>query len=218
MKKRILATLTTATLTLTLAFTPITVSYKDAGGVTHTVEKNSEIILEDVAGIITEDTTHVDGLDDAILIVSIEQDGKYDELQEYMVGLINEKRAEAGVEPVVLDDDLSSSARYRSAHMFTKNYFSHYYNKVAQPSPVHQAICDGINYTWIGENIFRTRASFDLTTRYTEEELMERAINGFCNSPSHYKIMIKEKATRVGIGIYFNENKSHMYITQLYSN
>lgn len=214
MKRKLFSILSASILSLLLAVIPFILTPVSSNSFSNA----QEFIKDDVAGIITESTTHVDGLDDSVLIASIEQDLSYDELQSYMVDLINEQRAAAGVDPVVLDDDLCSSASYRSAHMCMNSYFSHYYNKVAQPSPVHQAICDGINYTWIGENIFRSRASFDLTTRYTEEELVERAMRGLVNSSSHYKIMVKSKATKVGIGIFFNEDKSHFYVTQLYSN
>lgn len=212
MKHNILTFLSTITLFLALILPPCSLISGPNDGIPNS------FIMDDVAGMITEDTTHVEGLDDSVLAASIIQDMEYDELQAYMVELINEQRTAAGVDPVVLDEDLCSSASYRSAHMCMNEYFSHYYNNVAQPSPVHQAVCAGINYTWIGENLFRTRAKFDLTTVFTGEQLVERAVKGLVKSKSHYKIMIKSKATKVGIGIFFNEDKSHFYVTQLYSN
>lgn len=218
MKKNLLTKTICTIMALALLVAPVATSYNNAEYTRHISLKGNAVLADDVAGIITEETTHVEGLDDAVLAAVQEQGDAYADMQAYMVELINEKRAAVGLDPVVLDEDLCFSATYRSAHMCMNNYFSHYYNKVAQPGVIHQAVCGEKNYSCLGENIFRTRANVDVTTRFTNEELMERANNGFCNSPGHYKVMTKSQVTKVGIGIFFNEDKTHYYVTQIYSN
>lgn len=216
--KKFFITLTGTILSLALLVAPINVSYTDNNGTKHRIEKSTDIYLDNIAGVITEDTTHVEGLDDDVLAAVITLGDTYADMQEYMVELINEERAAAGVDPVVLDKDLCTSATYRSAHMCMKNYFSHYYNKKVQSSIIHQAVCGEKNYKWLGENIFSTQsASTNLTEYFTYNELAERAINGFHNSKSHYDIMVKTKAKKVGIGIFFSEDMKKYYVTQIYS-
>lgn len=116
--------------------------------------------------------------------------------------LMNQKRTEAGLKPLFLDNTLLQIARYKSDHMIQFGYFDH-----TTPEGKNWASwLDAINYqyTTTGENI--------AYNNYDPVELF----NQWWNSSGHRENMMNPSYTKVGIGVIYGNNK---YMgTQTFSN
>lgn len=103
-----------------------------------------------------------------------------------VVRLVNEVRAENGLEPLKLNWELSRVARYKSQDMKDKNYFSH--TSPTFGSPFQMIRNFGLSYRTAGENIARGYA--------TPKAVME----GWMNSPSHRANILKASYRQIGVG------------------
>lgn len=116
--------------------------------------------------------------------------------------LMNQKRTEAGLKPLVLDNTLLQIARYKSNHMIQFGYFDH----TTPEGKNWTSWLDAINYqyTTTGENI--------AYNNYDPVELF----NQWWNSSGHRANMMNPSYTKVGIGVIYGNNK---YMgTQTFSN
>lgn len=152
-----------------------------------------------------EVTTSSDGYgatDDQLQAFSQSYASSYRGYYEQVLVLVNQIRAEAGVDPVVLDDTLCLAATMRSVEMDLKNYFAH---SRADGSDVF-SIFRYFGYAgMMGENIAAGYSS------------PEAVVEGWKNSPGHYSNMITSEFTRMGVG-YSNLGFGdwHNYWTQLF--
>jgi Uncharacterized protein with SCP/PR1 domains len=116
--------------------------------------------------------------------------------------LMNEKRTEAGLKPLVIDNELVQIARYKSNHMIQYNYFDHTTPEGNNWTSWLKAI--NYEYTTTGENI-----------AYNNYEPVE-LFNQWWNSPGHKANMMNPSYTKVGIGVISGNDK---YMgTQTFSN
>ena len=116
--------------------------------------------------------------------------------------LMNEKRTEAGLQPLTLDTTLQSVARYKSNHMIQNDYFSHTNPDGTKWTNWLQAI--GYRYNATAENI--------AYNSYDPVELF----NQWWNSSGHRENMMNPSYTKVGIGVVYGNGK---YMgTQTFSN
>lgn len=116
--------------------------------------------------------------------------------------LMNEKRTEAGLKPLTMDNTLLQVARYKSNHMIQNNYFSHTNPDGTKWTNWLQKI--GYKYTATAENI--------AYNSYDPVELF----NQWWNSSGHRQNMMNPSYTKVGIGVVYGNNK---YMgTQTFSN
>jgi uncharacterized protein YkwD len=112
---------------------------------------------------------------------------KYKSTREDMLNCINMYRAEAGVNPLVLDEALSVAATIRSMEIaYTQVSFEHNRPDGRLYSSVIKEVY-GNAYT-NGENL---AAGFSTATG---------ACQAFRNSPGHYSNMINPNYTKVGVG------------------
>lgn len=133
------------------------------------------------------------------------------EVERHLLEQINEFREENGLEPLERDGALMSTARARSHHMHTEDYYSHH-----QPGEDGKSWSEFIDEVGAcegaaGENIANPTAG-QLTTvtwtgedRYpaTNEEFAEYIFESWETSPEgHRELMLSENAVDFGVGIY----------------
>jgi uncharacterized protein YkwD len=149
---------------------------------------------------------------------------------EYLVHrYINAERAERGKSNLTFDTDLRAVARYHSADMAERNYFSHV-------GPDGETLADRyrrfdyrcrvktgtFQYATGGENILYTYydapvAMGNHTVEYdSPKELARGIVNGWMNSTSHRKNLLKPYWEREGIGIHIERTngRTRVYATQ----
>ncbi|MDR3594436.1 CAP domain-containing protein [Clostridium sp.] len=122
--------------------------------------------------------------------------------EDKILQLMNEKRTEAGLKPLTIDNTLVQVARYKSDDMIQNNFFSHTNPDGTKWTNWLHTI--GYDYTSAGENIACNNTD--------PVELF----NQWWNSPGHRANMMNEKYTKVGIGV-INGNGKYMG-TQEFSN
>ena len=104
-----------------------------------------------------------------------------------VVRLTNEKRAEAGLPPVVYNASLSQGALAKGNDMFTKDYWAHVAPDGTQPWAFF--VGAGYNYKYAGENLARDFSD------------AASAVNAWMASPSHRENMLSPKYKEIGIGV-----------------
>lgn len=113
---------------------------------------------------------------------------------------INEARTEAGLKPVVIDNELNTLAQLHSDDMVERDFFNHV-NPDGQ-TPNDRRIKQGI-LTAVGENL-----AISPTVEYTHKGLMQSGI--------HRKNILDDKWTRVGLGVAQDQDGS-LLTTQEFS-
>lgn len=119
---------------------------------------------------------------------------------EQIVELVNEARAENGLAPVTLKEDVSEAAQVRTMEIQTS--FSH-----TRPNGSHFSTAlkeAGVNYRGAGENIAWGQPS--------PEEVMD----AWMNSAGHRANILNASFTSIGVGHYQNSNGVN-YWTQLFT-
>jgi len=106
--------------------------------------------------------------------------------EQEMFSMVNIERAKAGVQPLVVDDNLRTLARAHSQDMLARGYFSHYTPE--GQSPFDRMTEAGINFSFAGENL-ALAPSTDL------------AMQGLMNSPGHRKNILSPNFNKIGIGV-----------------
>lgn len=115
-----------------------------------------------------------------------QMDSKVLSYEAEVVRLVNEVRAENGLEPLTLNWELSRVARYKSQDMKDKGYFSH--TSPTYGTPFQMIRNFGLSYRTAGENIARGYA--------TPKAVMD----GWMNSPSHKANILKASYKQIGVG------------------
>lgn len=106
--------------------------------------------------------------------------------EQQMLQLVNQARADAGLQPLRLDPALTEVARAHSTEMFALGYFSH--DSPDAGSPSDRLTAAGIPFLAMGENIALAPS-------------VETAHRNLMNSPGHRANILDPAFTRVGIGI-----------------
>lgn len=113
--------------------------------------------------------------------------------EQTILKLMNEKRVEAGLQPLTMDNTLLSVARYKSNHMIQNNYFSHTNPDGTKWTNWLKTI--GYKYTATAENI-----------AYNSYDAVE-LFNQWWNSAGHRENMMNPSYTKVGIGVVYGNGK-----------
>lgn len=122
--------------------------------------------------------------------------------EQKILELMNQKRTEAGLKPLTLDNTLIKVARYKSDCMIQKNFFDHTNPDGTKWTNWLQAL--GYSYNTTGENI-----------AYNTYDAVE-LFNQWWNSPGHRANMMNASYNKVGIGVILGNGK---YMgTQTFSN
>lgn len=131
-------------------------------------------------------------------------DGK--ELEMVIFAKVNKKRKARGVEPFVHSERVRLIARLHSANMGKKGYFNHT-NPEGLGSPGRHEKFDGCDAP--NENIAKWP---NLPTNDTNE-IAERIVTGWSNSPGHNQSMLTPYDKVSGVGVYVTEDRD-LYVTQ----
>ncbi len=118
--------------------------------------------------------------------------------EQEVVRLVNAQRAQNGLKPLAENWELSRVARYKSADMASRRYFSH--ESPTYGSPYQMMRSFGISFRSAGENIAygqRTPAA---------------VVNAWMNSSGHRANILSASYTQIGVG-YCSDGR---YWTQMF--
>ncbi|WP_339251869.1 S-layer homology domain-containing protein [Sporosarcina sp. FSL W8-0480] len=118
------------------------------------------------------------------------------------INLVNKERQSKGVNQLSHDLDLTKIAQIKAEDMAKNGYFDH-------TSPTYGSVGNMLatfNYTWTayGENIAMGQRT------------PEQAVNGWINSPGHYRNMMNTNFTNIGSG-YATSNNGTTYWVHIFS-
>ena len=120
-----------------------------------------------------------------------------------VLALVNEIRAEAGVQPLTLDTTLCQAATMRSLEMNYSQQFSHTRPSGETCFSVFHTY--GIGYGTAGENIA------------AGQRTPESVVNAWENSQGHYENMINANFNKLGVGMSNMQMGYGIYWTQLFT-
>jgi uncharacterized YkwD family protein/spore coat assembly protein SafA len=122
-------------------------------------------------------------------------------IENQVVQLTNQERAKYGLKPLVADWQLARVARYKSADMRDRNYFSH--TSPTYGSPFDMMKNFGISYRSAGENIA------------AGQRTAQEVVTAWMNSEGHRKNILSSGYTHIGVGYAQGGSKQH-YWTQMF--
>ncbi|WDF04713.1 SafA/ExsA family spore coat assembly protein [Shouchella hunanensis] len=129
------------------------------------------------------------------------QQSQEQSIEQEVVRLVNAERAKHGLQPLKENWELSRVARFKSADMRDKNYFSHTSPTYGSP---HQMIRDfGIQYRASGENIAAGQTT------------AQAVFNSWMNSSGHRQNILSPTYTEIGVG-YAEGGSYRHYWTQMF--
>lgn len=126
--------------------------------------------------------------------------GSLSAVEQEMVRLVNQARAQNNVPALKVDTSLANVARTKSQDMMDNNYFSHNSPKYGSPFDMMKSF--GIKYVQAGENI-------------AGNQTVAAAHNALMNSPGHRKNILSPDFTHIGIGITKGGTYGNMF-TQMF--
>lgn len=118
--------------------------------------------------------------------------------EQEVIRLVNEIRAENGLDPLTFDWELARVARIKSQDMKENRYFSH--TSPTYGSPFQMIRDFGISFRSAGENIARGYAT------------PQAVVNGWMNSSGHRANILNANYTHIGVGYVASGN----YWTQMF--
>jgi uncharacterized YkwD family protein/spore coat assembly protein SafA len=122
-------------------------------------------------------------------------------LESEVVKLVNVERSKQGLQPLKENWQLSRVARYKSADMAAKNYFSH--TSPTYGSPFRMMESFGIKYSSAGENIAYG------------QKTPQQVMTAWMNSPGHRSNIMSPSYTQIGVG-YATNKSGTPYWTQMF--
>jgi uncharacterized YkwD family protein/spore coat assembly protein SafA len=122
-------------------------------------------------------------------------------LESEVVRLVNIERSKQGLQPLKENWELSRVARYKSADMATKNYFSH--TSPTYGSPFRMMESFGIKYSSAGENIAYG------------QKTPQQVMTAWMNSPGHRSNILSPSYSQIGVG-YATNKSGTAYWTQMF--
>ena len=117
--------------------------------------------------------------------------------EQEVFNLINEKRKENGLSPLVMDDELQNVARVKAQDMVDNNYFSH--NSPTYGTPFEMIKSFGITYKAAGENIAGNSSNTG-------------AVNAWMNSEGHRANILSNNYNYTGIAVVKSPVYGKVYV------
>ena len=118
--------------------------------------------------------------------------------EQEVVRLVNQHRAQNGLQPLTEDWELSRVARYKSQDMVTNRYFSHTSPTYGTPFQMIRAF--GLKFRTAGENIAYGQRT------------PKAVVDAWMNSSGHRANILNGSYTRIGVGYVAGGN----YWTQMF--
>lgn len=122
-------------------------------------------------------------------------------VENQVIQLTNQERAKYGLKPLKANWELSRIARYKSADMRDKNYFS--YDSPTYGSPFTMIKSFGLAYRSAGENIAAGQTT------------PQQVVQAWMNSPGHRANILNSSYTEIGVG-YAAGGSQRYYWTQMF--
>ena len=122
-------------------------------------------------------------------------------LESEVVRLVNIERSKQGLQLLKENWQLSRIARYKSADMATKNYFSHTSPTYGSPFKMMESF--GIRYSSAGENLAYG------------QKTPQQVMTAWMNSPGHRSNIMSPSFSQIGVGYATNKN-GVPYWTQMF--
>ena len=118
--------------------------------------------------------------------------------EQEVVRLVNEQRAQHGLQPLTENWELSRVARYKSQDMVDNRYFSH--TSPTYGSPFQMIRAFGLSFRTAGENIAYGQRT------------PQAVVNAWMNSSGHRANILNASYTQIGVGYVASGN----YWTQMF--
>lgn len=122
--------------------------------------------------------------------------------EQLLLELVNNAREEEGLEPYILDEQLTYFARIKGEDMLNHNYIEHYSPTLGRPGEF--AAKNGFNFSLYGENLAGTLKDSHLPPEIAFHHLML--------SEYHRKAILHTKATHIGIGAVKGKEHGMVYV------
>ncbi|MCT9097399.1 CAP domain-containing protein [Haloarchaeobius sp. HME9146] len=135
---------------------------------------------------------------------------------------VNELRVEQGLRPLVFDQSLAEVSRYHSSDMAAADYVGHVspsgetvLNRYDQFRYDCRIRAGTDNVVYGGENVFFVSFA---GVSYTDDEIAERAVDGWMNSTGHRENLLSDYWFREGVGVVVDVDETagntSVYVTQ----
>ncbi len=121
-------------------------------------------------------------------------------MQQQVVDLVNQYRAQYGLKPLKINSDVSRVAQAKSEDMKNKNYFNH--TSPTYGSPFNMLKSFGISYKTAGENIAKG------------QKTAQAVVNAWMNSEGHRANILNANFEEIGVG--YAKSGTTTYWTQLF--
>lgn len=137
-----------------------------------------------------------------------------DAVEDHIHDIVNEKRAEHGLEPLDWDGTVASVSRAHSWDMYQTGEFSHINANGESPHERFHVVADycqvygeNIAETSVGQPVERS-SDGETVEHHTAEELANGIVDQWMHSPDHRAAILEEEVDgwdRGGIGIYITD-------------
>jgi uncharacterized protein YkwD len=115
------------------------------------------------------------------------------------VGLINDYRAQNGLQPVAISQTVSAAAEHHSTSMAQNNYFS------------HDLTPEGISWSQNMTNHGYTYNTYRGEILAGGQTTAEQAFEGWRNSPTHNSVMLGKEFNVIGLGLVYDANSAYKW-------
>lgn len=131
--------------------------------------------------------------------------------ENYLLELINDSRADAGLRPLGFDAELVRAAGKHSDWMVAQDVFSH--TGAGGSSPAARMTAEGYGWRAAGENVAYVGGSRAATLDHADVELLHANL---MNSPGHRANILSSNFTEIGIGITQGDYKGRpaIFVTE----
>ena len=126
-----------------------------------------------------------------------------------IVNKTNEFRKSQQQSPVTTNADLTAAAEYFAAYMARTDRYGH---TADGKRPADRAKQHGYEYCIVSENIAYQYSS----SGFEDEELAEKFVEGWKNSPGHRKNMLEPYVTATGVAVAQSDKTGYYYAVQMF--
>ena len=131
------------------------------------------------------------------------------QVENRVVALVNEFRAEKGLHPLELEPRLGETARDFSAYLATSGKLDHRADGV---TPAARAEQRGYDYCNLAENL-----AYEYNSRgFSAEQLARNFVNGWKDSPTHRANMLEPDVTETGFAVTPGRVNGEYYAVQMF--
>ena len=127
-------------------------------------------------------------------------------LERDLLDLTNLERRRAGLSTLLPDDALALAARHHVQEMATLNYFSHSSPTASNATLSQRTTQAGSAAVGIGENL----------ALVGPEEVVQRSVQGWMESPGHRENLLKPDYTHVGFGVA-RDARGRVFVAQVFA-